>query len=687
LEKYNKLFEEIFSNKEDKTSVIFDRKISKYKKLFEPIKIGNLEIKNRIVFAPLCNTGMLDTNGSFTQQAVEYYKERAKGGVGLIVSGASKVENDIEKIIPGHNGRALISISAISKITEIVEMCHYFGAKIFVQLFAGDGYNNPLPNPVGPSENPCFFRKGEKTRELSREEIEKLVQSFGTAAEILIDCGVDGVEINGHEGYLLDNFTCLLWNRRTDKYGGDLRSRLTIVREIFEAIRSAVGENFIITYKYGIKHFLKGLKSGALKEDGFIEAGRDVEEGIEMAKILEDIGYQSLIIDAGCYDSMYWVHPTNYQEHGYLVKYAAIVKKAVNIPIIAVGGLDIPDLAESVIDEGFADMVALGRSLLADPYWPDKVKKDLIEDIRPCIGCNEGCLTRALKEKTLSCTVNPEAGNEISHKLKPSTLRKKILIIGGGVAGMEAARILTIIGHNVKLYEKNKELGGHLREASVPDFKKDISRLLKWYIRQMNILKVEIKLNFEADCTTVEEESPNAIIFAAGSCNNLSDIPGIQRPNVIFASDLLIEQKNIGGKIIIVGGGMIGLETALWLAKKEKEITVIEALAEVGLDGALSNKEMLLDLLTHNEINIRKNAELIEIFNEYIEVKDRRYNSKHILEYDNLVLSTGLKQNNGLYKVIVQNFPQTDIYSIGDCKKPGKILNAIWDAFQVSRSI
>ena len=686
MDKYNKLFEEIFTK--EKNDFKNNKKIiTRYQKLFTPIKIGSIGIKNRIVFAPLCNTGMLDSSGSFTQQAVEYYKKRAKGGAGLIVSGAAKVENEVEKIVPGHNGRAIISIFAIPKITEIAEVCHYYRSKFFVQLFAGDGYNNPLPNPVGPSENPSFFREGETTRELSQEEIEKIVVAFGKAAEILKDCGVDGVEINGHEGYLLDNFSCAIWNKRTDKYGGDLRERLTFAKEIFESIRSGAGKDFSITYKYGLKHFIKGLKSAGLMESEFAEAGRDIEEGIEMAKLLEEIGYQSLIIDAGCYDSMYWVHPTIYQEHGYLVKYAEMVKKVVNIPVMAIGSLDIPGLAERVISEGRADMIALGRPLLADPSWPEKVKKGKIEDIRPCIGCNEGCLARALTEKTLSCAVNPEAGFELYYKLNPVIKKKKVLIAGGGVAGMEAARILAVKGHNVVLYEKSEELGGHLREASVPDFKRDIAGLLEWYITQLRKLNIDIKMNTEVTLETNEIEKPDVVIVATGSYSVAPNIQGINRSNVIFATGLLMGKKNIGKKIVIAGGGMIGLEVALWLIKKEKLVTVVEALSEVALDGVLSNKEILLDLLAYHGVEIRTNAKLVEVTDEYIELLDERYNTKCTMEYESLVLSTGLHPQDNLYKTLESNFPQMDIYSIGDCKKPGKIMNAVWDAYHIASSI
>jgi len=661
--------------------------MAKYKNLFKSIKIGPVEIKNRIVFAPMATEGLVASDGTLTQRGVAYYVERAKGGAGLIIVGVTKVENEVEHEIVGHGGRLLVTSHIVPHLAELVEFAHYYGAKLFVQLTAGDGRNSPEPNIVSASEIPSFWIDGVTARALTGEEIKKIVKAFGTATGLLKAAGVDGVELNGHEGYLLDEFQTAIWNKRTDRYGGDLRGRLTFAKEILEAIKSVAGKDFPVVYKYGLKHFMKALRISALKGEQFEEAGRDIEEGIELTKMLVEIGYDALDVDAGCYDSNYWVHPPIYQAHGCLVQFAEQAKKVATVPVIAVGKLDIPDLAEKVLQEGKADMIALGRALLADPYWPKKVKKEQIEDIRPCIGCHEGCLMRIIAGKPISCAVNPVAGGELFYGLEPAISAKKILVAGGGVAGMEAARVACIRGYQVTLYEKSAELGGHLREAAVPDFKKDIVKLLRWYKTQMNNLDIQVKMNTEVIPELIESEQPDVVIIATGSATLIPEIQGINSPKVICATDLLLNGKKIGEKVVVMGGGMIGLETALWLAQKGKKVTVVEMLSEVGIDGVWSNKEMLLDLLVFHNVEIKVNTEICKVTDKYIETINKKDSIKGTLQYDNLVLASGLAPVDKLYKSLESEFPEMEIYTIGDCRSPRKIMQAIWDTYYLVRSI
>ncbi|MCD6574060.1 FAD-dependent oxidoreductase [Candidatus Aerophobetes bacterium] len=661
--------------------------MAKYKNLFKPIKIGSVEIKNRIAFAPLATEGLVASDGALTQRGVEYYAERARGGAGLIITGVAKVENEVEHEIVGHGGRMLITPHIVPRLGELAEIVHYYGAKLFVQLTAGDGRNSPEQSIVSASEVPSFWIDGVKARALTEEEIKKIVEAFGAAAGLLKAAGVDGVELNGHEGYLLDEFQTALWNRRTDRYGGDLRGRLTFAREILESIRAAAGNDFPVMYKYGLKHYMKALRKSGLKEERFQEAGRDIEEGIELTKLLEEIGFDALDVDAGCYDSNYWVHPPMYQPHGCLVEFAEQAKKVVTVPVVAVGRLDIPDLAEEILKEGKADMIALGRALLADPYWPKKVKEEKEEDIRPCIGCHEGCLMRIILGKPISCAVNPQAGGELYYRLEPASRPKKILVVGGGVAGMEAARVACIRGHQVILYEKGNELGGHLREASVPDFKKDIARLLEWYKTQISKLNIPVKMNTEVTASLVKNERPDVVIIATGSVPLIPEIPGIDNSKVVCATDILLNDGEIGEEIVVMGGGMIGLETALWLAKKGKKVTVAEMLPEVGMDGVWSNKEMLLDLLAFHNVEIKVNAEICRVTDDYVEVTDKKDSTKSELPYDNLILACGLSAVDDLYRDLESRFPEMEIYAVGDCKSPRKIMQAIWDAYHITRSI
>lgn len=657
------------------------------KNLFKPIRIGSVEIKNRIAFAPLSTQGLVASDGTLNQRGIAYYREIAKGGAGLIITGVAKVENEVECEIIGDHGRLLVTPHIVPQMGELAEILHCYGAKLFVQLTAGDGRNNPGRNIVSASEIPSFFIDGVTTRALTEEEIGKIVSAFGIAAGLLKGVGVDGVELNGHEGYLLDEFQTATWNKRTDRYGGDLRSRLTFAKEIREAIRAAAGDDFAVAYKYGLKHFMKALRTAALREEQFEEAGRDIEEGIELTKILVEIGCDALDVDAGCYDSLYWAHPPMYFEHGCLVEFAEQAKRVASVPVIAVGRLGIPDLAEKIIEEGKADIVALGRPLLADPYWPKKVKKGETENIRPCIGCHEGCLVKAAIGKTISCAVNPVAGGELLHRLEPATETRRVLVAGGGVAGMEAARAAHIRGHRVTLYEKSTELGGHLKEAAVPDFKKDLARLLEWYRTQMSKLHLKINLDTEVTPEVIESERPDVVIIATGSTAIIPNIPGINNPKVICVTNLLLSDKEIGEKVLVMGGGMIGLETALWLAKKGKKVAVVEKLSHVGTDGAIANKEMLLDLLAFHGVEIQVDTEIRRVSDGYVETVNKNDSKEATLQYDNLVLASGLSSADELYQDLELRSPEMEIYRVGDCKSPRKIIHAVWDSYHIVRSI
>lgn len=453
-------------------------------RLFEPIRISKVNLKNRIAMAPMGIIGLADSQGGFSDRAVDYYVERAKGGTGLIITGLVKIENEIEGSadpripIVSLNHRHFRQTSA-----ELTEAVHAYGTKLFLMLTAGSGRSaNPaglLKQPVAPSAIPNYWNPNITCRELTTAEVERLVLDFGRAAEMAVESGFDGVEIHAvHEGYLVDQFTIALFNRRTDKYGGDLRGRLTFPIEIVREIKKRAGKDFPVSLRFSIKSYVKDWNKGGLPDEDFVERGRDTQEGLEAAKMLEAAGYDSFNADAGTYDAWYWPHPPRYQEHGLYLPLTEQLKKVVKVPVIVAGRLEIPELAEKALDNNQADIIALGRGLLADPYWPKKVRAGKIQNIRPCLGCHDGCMGRINLGRPLSCAVNPACGRERQYTIQPARETKKVMVIGGGVAGMEVARIATMRGHQVILYEKNRELGGHVIEASVPDFKKDDARLL-----------------------------------------------------------------------------------------------------------------------------------------------------------------------------------------------------------------
>jgi 2-enoate reductase len=658
-----------------------------YPKLFEPISIGKVTIKNRIAMAPMGIVGLTNPDGNPGPRAIDYYIERARGGTGLIITGLFNVSDEFRM-----RGGRMHNINFLSRgpFGEMCEAVHALGTKIFVQMTAGFGRvsMNPMfgDKPVSASAVPHYLDPSITCRALETAEVEAIVEAFGDAAAIMAASGVDGIELHGHEGYLFDQFTTAIWNQRTDKYGGDLKGRLTFPIEILNIIKERAGSDFPVQYRFGLKHYIKGLNSGALPGESYKEAGRDIEEGLEMARLLEAAGFDALHVDAGCYDSWYWAHPPVYQEHGCMVDMAEMAKKVVKIPVIAVGRLEVPALAEKVIAEGKADMVALGRGLLADPYWPVKAAEGRDQDIRPCIGCHDGCIWRFMGGRPLSCAVNPACGKERQYELGRVDKPKKIIIAGGGVAGMEAARAAATRGHKVVLYEKGKALGGHLIEASVPGFKKDLDTLRNWYENQLKQLGVAVKLETKASAAVLAKENPDAVIVATGSKPCLLDIPGIDKPNVFTCVDVLLGKKKAGKAVVVVGGGLVGCETALWLAQEGKQVTIVEMLPELmvgGISVPRMNRYMLIDLLTLHKVKVMTNVCVRKITDAGVTVSGN--GSNKTLKADTIVLATGLKADNTLAESLSGRFSQ--LYVIGDCQEPRNIMGAVWDGYEVGRTI
>jgi 2-enoate reductase len=658
--------------------------MSKYEHLSQPVSIGKLLIKNRIAMAPMNDLHQFydPIEGTINRRWIDYFSERAKGGVGLIITGVFKVEDEITHFRQnGFSTWALLSKKSRQNYAELAKYVHTFGGRIFMQISAGPGRvlgGGSIDEgfePISSSENQAYFRPDKSCRPLRTEEVAKLVEAFANAAELVAMSGIDGMEIHGHEGYLIDQFATALWNRRTDKYGGDLEGRLTFAKEIVAAIKEKVGEDFPVMYRYGSKHFIRAPLKGTLKQNN-VELGRDIGESIQMARILERSGYDALHVDAGCYESAYWAHPPMYFQDGPLIELTRQIKSAVAIPVIAVGRLGDPDLAEKVLADGKADMIALGRDLLSDPYWPKKVIWGEVEDIRRCIGCHE-CMYRAENGQYLTCAINPFCGNEGVVNIKRSTDQKKVAVVGGGIAGMEAARVASLKGYDVTLYEKNQELGGHAIAGGVPGFKRDIRMLLDWYKAKMKESKIKIETKVEVTEEMLTKSHPDSIIVATGSIARKPDIPGIDGPQVHHCIDVLLGKSKVNTTTVVIGGGVLGCETGLWLAQQGAKVTIVDMLPSLANDIHRSNRAMLLQLLEDYSVTQISSTKIVEINDKGVVcVNDKLLTS--FIDCNSVVLALGLTANSELYRSLVWN--GIEAYAIGDCVQPRKIADAVWEA-------
>lgn len=662
----------------------------KYSKLFSPIKIGSITIKNRFAMAPMGPLGLADANGGWNQRGIDYYVERAKGGTGLITTGVTFFDQVVEKQDPSTVPNPLYKpVNFVKTSREMTERIHAYGSKIFLQLSGGFGRVTIPTNvgdipPIAPSAIP--HRWLDKTcRAITVDEIHAIVKQFGEAAFHAKRAGFDGVQIHAvHEGYLIDQFAISMFNQRTDEYGGSLENRLRFAKEIVEEIKKTCGEDFPVTLRFSVKSMIKDWRVGALPGEKFEEKGRDTEEGLKAAQLLESYGYDALDTDVGTYDAWWWNHPPMYQKKGLYREYCKMVKEVVNIPVFCAGRMDNPDMALEAIENGECDVIDLGRPLLADPDYCNKLRCGKITQIRPCISCHEGCMGRVASYSLLNCAVNPQAARERVNAYEPILKKKKVLIVGGGVAGCEAARVLAIRGHQPVVYEKGSRLGGNLIPGGAPDFKEDDIALADWYTNELNRLGVHVHLNTELNEEEIKAMDYDTVILATGSKPKVFSLG--DDSHTYTAEQVLLKQKDAGKKTVVVGGGLVGCETALWLAQNGIHVTIVEALDKVmAVNGPLcaANKEMLEALLPFNGVEIITGAKVTEFANGEVKL-DTKNGSKTIMS-DSVILSVGYKEENTLYNNLQFDIP--DLYLLGDAKKVSNIMYAIWDAFEVANHI
>lgn len=656
-----------------------------YEALFTPLRIGNVEIRNRFAMAPMA-MGQLDDHWAYKQESIDYFTERARGGTGLIITGANFIENRIEKHRKASFPCPLEDPqSYMTQLKKMSDNIHAYNSKLFVQLTAGLG-RSAIPAMildntfVAPSATTNRWDPSIQHRALTTEEIYELIKDFATCAMLAKMGGADGIEVHAvHEGYLLDNFTMEYFNQREDEFGGDLMGRLRFPLAILQAVKQACGKDFPVILRFSLKSFIRAERHGILPGESYPELGRDIEEGLQFAKILTEAGYDALNVDAGSYDAWYWAHPPFFQDRGLYLPFAEKVKEVVKVPVLTAGRMGYPQLAADAVNEGKCDMVVLGRPLLADSEFVNKMRNGDVQDIRPCLSCHDGCFNRAHSMRLMSCAVNPQCNREKEAAFSKAENTKNCLVIGGGPAGMEAARVLALRGHTVTLVEKENHLGGMYRWASVPEFKDDGKLLISWYEHQMEKLQVQVELNSDVQVEDPRIEAADVVICATGSHAFLPPIKGIEYG--VTAVDVLKGTVNAKKETTIIGGGLVGCELAIWLSQHGSSVRIVEMADKLMSTGAPAdmNKQMIMELLEHHQVDIRLQTKLQEIREHEIVVETQ--GTIQELASDCTILALGYRSNRSLYDQIF--LKAKDIYNIGDSSHPKDIMEGIWDAYEL----
>ena len=643
-----------------------------YEKLFTPFKIGKMEVKNRLVMSPMGTNSAL-ANGRKTDNEIDYFIERAKGGVGMIIMGCQPLN---EKIAQGSMEGYMDSFTVLPSLTSVCDGVHRYGAKIVCQLTPGTGRNafpDTLGNPpMSASENPSAFDPNLMCHALTKEEIAQMMNDFKFAADVAMDAGYDAIEIHAHAGYLIDQFLSPVWNERTDEYGGTPEKNTRFAKDIYHAIREVVGPDVPILFRISLDHRFNG--------------GRDLEYSMKILKELEKEGIDAFDIDVGCYETLDYIFPPAYLGESCMSYVCEDARKAVKVPLINAGTHN-PDSALELIESGNADFASFGRALIADPMMPKKLMKNHSEDVRPCLRCNEYCIGRIWNHHTkLGCAVNPQAMEEVRFKLEKTEDPQNVVVIGAGPGGMEAARVAALEGHHVTLFEKENHLGGTMGDICTAQFKSNIKKLTEWYKVQLSKLPVDIHLN-----TTITGEEDilktcDAIIVSTGATPFTPSIPGIDGKNVVNIVAAHRDESLIkGDKIVICGGGASGLDGAIEIAEEmHKDVTVVEMLPEMGKDVFFINKISLFNKLAENNVNLMTNTKVTAIDETGLTVEENGI-EKHI-EADTVISAFGMRPNTTLSDLLKEKYPMKT-RAIGDCDKLGKIGEAVREGFYAASSL
>lgn len=636
-------------------------------RLLEPARIASMELKNSVFMAPMGTT--TEEDGSFSERSIRYYEERAIGGFGLIITGANQVTTAYEQKACNIIGSERSMVQA----RDLADRVHAHGAKLCIQLTPGLG-RMQLPfaaevAPLAASAVESYWFPGLMCEPLSVEQIQDLVAKMGEGAALAKEAGADAVEIHGYGGYLIDQFSSALWNKRTDEYGGDLEGRMKFGLDIVKSVRAAVGPDFPILYKYTPYHGVPG--------------GRELEEGLAQTRLIQESGVDALHVDMGCYEAWYKAIPTVYQPAALQSWLAAEVKKIATVPVLTTGKLNDPAVAEGVLAAGKADLIGLAHGALAEPLWVNKIVENKAYDITPCIGCNE-CLFAGFKGGHYVCAVNPQCYAEDMNPIVPVAEPKRALVLGGGPGGMEFAQVAAERGIEVELWEKGPRLGGTLYAAGGPSFKSDVKDYANLMVDRTFRANVTVKTMKDATAEEILAGGWDKVVLATGARHTMPPIPGIESASVVKANDLLTGRASHGRKVVVIGAGLVGCEAAAMCAQTADSVTVVEMEEKIlaTVEHCRNNELALAQLLEDSELEFVTGARVAQIADDGLTyTKDGETVS---IDADTIVIAAGYTPNDEL---LAQLEGKVDVSVIGDAVEADSILSAVHGGFQLARAI